>query len=205
MNDIVKSEAKNEIVVYQPNETMRLEVRVADESVWLTQAKMGELFGVDRTVINRHIHNVYKTGELMEAATCAKIAQVQNEGGRKITRLVSFYDLDMIIAVGYRVNSFEATQFRIWATQVLRSYLLNGLAVNRQYDALALEMDRRFADHDSKIIELRKDVDFFISSSLPPKSPTRPTSSASTSCSTPSTSTTNATTSSRRVINRRFE
>ena len=86
VNGIVKPEAKNEIVVYQPNETMRLEVRVADESLWLTQAKIGELFGVDRTVINRHIHNVYKTGELREAATCAKIAQVQNEGGRKITR-----------------------------------------------------------------------------------------------------------------------
>ena len=91
MNELVKSEPKNEIVVYQPNETMRLEVRVADESAWLTQAKIGELFVVDRTVINRHIHNVYNTGELMEAAICAKIAQVQTEGGRKITRLVSFY------------------------------------------------------------------------------------------------------------------
>ena len=81
MNDVVKPEAKNEIVVYQPNATMRLEVRVANESVWLSQAKIGELFGVDRTVINRHIHNIYRTGELNESATCAKIAQVQNEGG----------------------------------------------------------------------------------------------------------------------------
>ena len=165
----VKSEPKNEIVVYQPNETLRLEVLVENESVWLTQSKIGELFGVDRTVINRHIHNIYKTGELKEAATCAKIAQVQNEGGRQITRVLPFYDLDMIIAVGYRVNSFEATQFRIWATHVLRDYLLNGLAVNRRYDSLALEMDRRLADHDTKLIELRKDVDYFISSSLPPK------------------------------------
>ena len=167
--ELVKCEPKNEIVVYQPNETMRLEVRVADESVWLSQAKIGELFGVDRTVINRHIHNIYKTGELDESATCAKIAQVQNEGGRQITRVIPFYDLDMIIAVGYRVNSFEVTQFRIWATQVLRNYLLDGLAVNRRYDALALEMDRRFSEQDSRIVELRKDVDFFISSSLPPK------------------------------------
>ena len=167
--ELVKCEPKNEIVVYQPNETMRLEVRVADESVWLSQAKIGELFGVDRTVINRHIHNIYKTGELDESATCAKIAQVQNEGGRQITRVIPFYDLDMIIAVGYRVNSFEATQFRIWATQVLRNYLLDGLAVNRRYDALSLEMDRRFSEQDSRIVELRKDVDFFISSSLPPK------------------------------------
>ena len=162
-------EPKNEIVVYQPNETMRLDVRVENDTVWLTQAKIGELFGVDRSVVNRHIHNIYNTGELNEEATCAKIAQVQNEGGRQISRTMPFYDLDVIIAVGYRVNSYEATQFRIWATQVLRNYMLNGLAVNRRYDSLALEMDRRFADHDSKIIELRKDVDFFISSSLPPK------------------------------------
>ena len=166
---LVKSEPKNEIVVYQPNETLRLEVLVENESVWLTQSKISELFGVDRTVINRHIHNIYKTGELKEMATCAKIAQVQNEGGRQITRVLPFYDLDMIIAVGYRVNSFEATQFRIWATHVLRDYLLNGLAVNRRYDSLALEMDRRLSKHDADIIELRKDVDFFISSSLPPK------------------------------------
>ena len=169
VTELVKSEPKNEIVVYQPNETLRLEVLVENESVWLTQSKIGELFGVDRTVINRHIHNIYKTGELKEMATCAKIAQVQNEGGRQITRVLPFYDLDMIIAVGYRVNSFEATQFRIWATHVLRDYLLNGLAVNRRYDSLALEMDRRLSKHDADIIELRKDVDFFISSSLPPK------------------------------------
>ena len=84
--ELVKSEPKNEIVVYQPNETMRLEVLVENESVWLTQSKIGELFGVDRTVINRHIHNIYKTGELKEVATCAKIAQVQNEGGRQTAR-----------------------------------------------------------------------------------------------------------------------
>ena len=78
-NDLIPAQ-KNEIVVYQPNETLRLEVRVENESVWLTQSKIGELFGVDRTVINRHIHNIYRTGELKENATCAKIAQVQDEG-----------------------------------------------------------------------------------------------------------------------------
>ena len=73
--------SENQIVVYQPNETVRLEVRLENETVWLNQSKLGELFGVDRTVVNRHIHNIYKTGELDESATCAKIAQVQNEGG----------------------------------------------------------------------------------------------------------------------------
>ena len=80
-------ESKNEIVVYQPNDTIRLEVLVENETVWLTQSRLGELFGVDRTVVNRHIHNIYKTGELQESSTCAKIAQVQNEGGRSISQL----------------------------------------------------------------------------------------------------------------------
>jgi hypothetical protein len=88
----------NEIVVYQPDETMRLEVRLENETVWLNQSRMGDLFGVDRTVVNRHIRNIYKSGELEESATCAKIAQVQSEGGRAVSRVVPFYSLDMIIA-----------------------------------------------------------------------------------------------------------
>ena len=134
--------AENQIVVYQPNETVRLDVRLENETVWLTQAKLGVLFGVDRTVVNRHIHNIYKTGELEETATCAKIAQVQNEGGRSITRIVPFYNLDMIIAVGYRVNSLQATRFRQWATQVLREYLLRGYSVNARMNLLEDKVDR---------------------------------------------------------------
>lgn len=126
--------AENQIIVYQPNETVRLDVWLANETVWLNQSRIGELFGVDRTVVNRHIHNIYKTGELDEPSTCAKIAQVQKEGGRSITRQLPFYNLDMIIAVGYRVNSFAATQFRKWATTILREYLLRGYAFNQHID-----------------------------------------------------------------------
>ena len=142
-------EGKNEIVVYQPNDTIRLEVLVENETVWLTQSRLGELFGVDRTVVNRHIHNIYKTGELQESATCAKIAQVQNEGGRSISRTLPFYNLDMIIAVGYRVNSKLATQFRIWATSVIRSYLLQGFSVNQRLIQMEDRIDRRLSKHDA--------------------------------------------------------
>ena len=135
--------SKNQIVVYQPNETVRLDVRLENETVWLNQGRIGELFGVDRTVVNRHIHNIYKTGELDEPSTCAKIAQVQNEGGRSITRQIPFYNLDMIIAVGYRVNSFAATQFRKWATTILREYLLRGYAFNHRLNALEDKVDRQ--------------------------------------------------------------
>ena len=101
-----------EIILYQPDNNIRLEVRMHEETVWLTQQQMAFLYGVDRTVIVKHIGNIYKTKELHESTTCAKIAQVQSEGGRNVLRKVNLYSLDMIISVGYRVNSVNATRFR---------------------------------------------------------------------------------------------
>ena len=162
------AETENQIVVYQPNETVWLDVRLENETVWLTQARLGLLFGVDRTVINRHIHNIYKTGELEETATCEKIAQVQNEGVRSISRVVPFYNLDMIIAVGYRVNSIQATRFRQWATVVLREYLLKGYAFNQRLGLMEDKMDRRLCRAESDIADLKEKVDFFVQTQTPP-------------------------------------
>ena len=162
------NEPKNEIVVYRPNETLRLDVRLENETVWLNQARLGELFGVDRTVVNRHIHNIYKSGELDEQSTCAKIAQVQKEGERTITRQIPFYNLDVIIAVGYRVNSFAATQFRKWATTILREYLLRGYAFNQRMSALEDRIDRRMSKTERDVVELNEKVDFFVQTSQPP-------------------------------------
>ena len=164
--ELVKSESRNEIVVYQPNETMRLEVAIQDDTVWLNQMQMAELFGRERSVIAKHIRNAFKEGELLPESVCAKFAQTAADGK---TYQVDYFNLDVIISVGYRVKSQQGTRFRIWATQVLKAYLLNGVAVNRKYDALAFEMDRRLSKHDADIVELRKDVDYFISLSLPPK------------------------------------
>lgn len=102
------------------------------ETIWATQEQIADLFDVDRSVINRHIRNIYKEGELREAATCAKNAQVRKEGERTVTRTISSYNLDMIISVGYRVNSKKATSFRIWATKVLKQYVVGGMAVNER-------------------------------------------------------------------------
>ena len=143
---------KNEIIVYQPDETIRLEVRLENETVWLTQNRLGTLFDVDRSVISRHIRKIYNSGELAEEATCAKIAQVHLEGTRAITRLQPYYNLDVIIAVGYRVNSIRATQFRIWATKVLKQYLLRGYAVNDRLERL----ETKVARHDEQIGVLLK-------------------------------------------------
>ena len=160
--------AENQIVVYQPNETVRLDVRLENETVWLNQARLAELFCVDRTVVNRHIHNIYKTGELDESSTCAKIAQVQVEGGRSIMRTIPFYNLDMIIAVGYRVNSLQATRFRQWATKILREYLLHGYAVNTRLNQLEDKMDRRLSKTEADVAELKDKVDFFVQTQTPP-------------------------------------
>lgn len=110
--------------------SLRVEVIVGDETVWLNQKSMAELFDVDRSVITKHLSNIYSEGELDDNSTCAKIAQVQIEGNREVKREVEFYNLDAIIAVGYRVNSYNATQFRIWATKILKEYLIKGFALD---------------------------------------------------------------------------
>ena len=131
---------RGEIIIYQTADgETRLDVRMENDSVWLTQAQIAHLFGVDRTVIVRHVNNIYKSSELEREATCAKIAQVQHEGLRQVRRMIPFYNLDMILSVGYRVNSKNATQFRIWANKVLKEYLIKGYAVNSQAKAEQLE------------------------------------------------------------------
>ena len=108
-----------------------VDVKMDGDTVWLSQAQMAELFQTDRTSILRHIKNIYKTGELEENPTCAFFAQVRTEGKRTVTRQIPYYNLDMIISVGYRVNSLRGTQFRIWANKVLKEYLVKGYAVNK--------------------------------------------------------------------------
>ena len=123
----------NEIVIYQSEDgKTQLDVKLEGETVRLTQTQMSELFQTDRTVINRHIRNIYKSGELEEEATCTKNAQVRIEGNRTVSRSIPYYNLDMIISVGYRVNSIRGVRFRQWANSVLKQYLIKGYAVNER-------------------------------------------------------------------------
>ena len=112
---------------------VKLEVYLQEETLWLSQKMMAELFEVDVRTINEHLQNIYKTGELLEDPTIRKIRIVQNEGTREVSREVTFYNLDAIIAVGYRVNSQRATQFRIWSTQILKEYIIKGFAMNDEH------------------------------------------------------------------------
>ena len=150
----------NQIVVYQPNETMRLDVRLEKETVWLTQEQIANLFGTKRPAITKHLSNIYKSGELEREGTCSILEHMGNDG--KQTYRTMFYNLDAILSVGYRVNSRYATLFRRWATQVLKAYLLKGYALNARLNQLEDRVDRRFAKHDQQIVELTEKVDFFV-------------------------------------------
>lgn len=120
-----------EVIIFNTEDgDVQVQVDTVKETVWMTQKGMAELFGVSVPAINQHVKNVYQEGELLEAATVKKNLIVQSEGSRKVQRNVDYYNLDMIIAVGYRVNSKRATAFRIWATKVLRDYLIKGFALD---------------------------------------------------------------------------
>src|SRR5882724_1630766 len=121
------------IIIYQtPDGQTSIDVTLEHDTVWLDQYQLAELFQTDRSSITKHVRNIYKSAELDEQATCAKIAQVQQEGKRRVTRQVTRYNLDIIISVGYRVNSIRGTQFRIWANKLLKDYLVKGYALHEK-------------------------------------------------------------------------
>ena len=153
---------ENKIVVYEPDETIRLDVRLDDDTVWLTQNQMTDLFQRDRTVITRHINNVFSEGELDEKSNVHFLHIPFSD------KPVKVYSLNVIISVGYRVKSIRGTQFRIWATNVLREYLLRGYTFNTRLNQLEDKVDRRLAKHDDRFATLEQKVDFFVQTKEPP-------------------------------------
>ena len=151
--------SENQIIVYQPNETVRLDVRLENETVWLTQEQMSLLFGRDQSVIARHVGNIFKEGELDRNSVYAKNAYTASDGK---TYQVAFYNLDVVISVGYRVKSVQGTRFRQWATGVLKEYLIRGYTVNARLNQLEDKMDRRLAKTEADVVELKDKVDFFV-------------------------------------------
>ncbi|MDA3853151.1 MAG: RhuM family protein [Bacteroidales bacterium] len=151
---------KNEIIIYQAeDDSTRLEVKVEDDSIWLTQSQIVELFVTSKANVSEHIKNIFKSGELNEMSTVRNIRTVRSEGGRRVNRDLVYYNLDVIISVGYRVNTLRGTQFRIWANNVLKDYLLKGYATNRRFNRI-----------ETDISELKDKFDTFdlqIQSSLP--------------------------------------
>lgn len=145
---------------------MKLEVRLEDETVWLTQQQIADLFGTKRPAITKHLSNIFKSGELDENSVRSILEHTAADG--KIYK-TQFYNLDAILSVGYRVNSRNATIFRQWANKVLKDYLLRGYAINQRLIEMSDRLDRRLLEQDGKIAAIRRDIDFFVRTSLPPK------------------------------------
>lgn len=148
---------KGEIVLYEPDSSIQLEVRMADETVWLNLNQMAMLFGRDKSVISRHIKNIFREKELPQVSTVANFATVQVENKRQVIRNIEYYNLDIIISVGYRVKSIQGTRFRQWANTVLKDYILRGYAVNQRFERL----EQRVSHTEEKIA-------FFVRTALPP-------------------------------------
>lgn len=165
----MKTNQANEIILYQPDDTLAIDVRVEDESVWLTQAQIVELFDSSKANISEHLKHIFESAELDREATVRNFRTVRMEGNRRVTRTLEFFNLDVIISVGYRVNTIRGIQFRQWANKVLKEYLLRGYSVNQRMKQLEDRMDRRFSEYDQHFRELDKKVDFFVRSSLQPK------------------------------------
>ena len=156
---------KGEIVMYQPDETIRLEVRVESETVWLTQQQMAELFLTTKQNVSLHVNNIFKEDELTESSVVKESLTTAKDGKRYKTKM---YNLDVIISVGYRVKSKRGTKFRQWANRVLKEYIIRGYVLNQQLRMLEERMENKFQDYDSKLKEIQGKVNFFVRSSLPP-------------------------------------
>lgn len=155
------SQNRGEIVIYQPDEITRLEVRVEGETVWLTQEQIALLFGVKRPAITKHIRNIFAIQELEELAVCSILERTASDGK---TYMTQFYNLDMILSVGYRVNSKNAVMFRRWANSVLKEVLLKGFSINNRF----LSIENQLNEHKLLLAKHSEKIDFFVRTSLPP-------------------------------------
>lgn len=160
------AEQKDEIILYQPDDLVRLEVRLEDETVWLTQEQIAYLFGTKRPAITKHLNNIYKSGELDRSSTCSILEHMANDGRQHYT--TQYYNLDAILSVGYRVNSKNATLFRKWANQVLKEYLLKGHAINQRLNDIETRLGSKLMRHEQRLDKMDQKIDFFVRTSLPP-------------------------------------
>lgn len=162
------SSGGNEIIIYQPDSTLSLDVRVENETVWLTQVQIVELFASSKANVSEHIKNIFASNELNKESTVRKFRTVRIEGGRSVNRNMEYFNLDVIISVGYRVNTKRGIQFRQWANRILKEYLLRGYSINQRLSHLEDKIDRRFSEYDRHLLQLDDKIDLFVRTSLPP-------------------------------------
>ena len=161
----MKTTFYGDVVIYHVAENADLEVRVADDTVWLSQSQMAMLFGVKENTVTYHIKEIYKIRELEVEATARKIRVVRKEGNRMVNRYIDFYNLDMILSIGYRVNTVSGIQFRHWASSVLKEYMFRGYALNPHL----VQLEQHIIRHDLQISDINQRIDNIVQTAIPPK------------------------------------
>lgn len=156
------STQKTEIVVYQTTEIQQIEVRITDDTVWLTQAQIATMFGVQKAAISKHLKNIFASGELMQSSVVSILETTASDGKKYAT---NYYNLDAILSIGYRVNSIFATRFRIWANHVLKEYIVRGAAVNHRLE----NVESRLLKNEQHLLSVEQKMDSFFGKNLPPK------------------------------------
>ncbi len=159
---------KDEVVVYQPDDKVRIEVRLNDDMIWISQPQMVQLFQSSKANISEHIKNIFQQNELDENSTVRKIRTLQKEGNREVYRNISYYNLDVIISVGFRVNTKVGIHFRQWANNILKNNLLKGYSINQRIDYIENKLEQKLNDHDVQLGKINEQINYFVQKSIPP-------------------------------------
>lgn len=159
---------KDEVVVYQPDDKVRIEVRLNDDMIWISQPQMVQLFQSSKANISVHIKNIFQQNELDENSTVRKIRTLQKEGNREVYRNISYYNLDVIISVGFRVNTKVGIHFRQWANNILKNNLLKGYSINQRIDYIENKLEQKLNDHDVQLGKINEQINYFVQKSIPP-------------------------------------
>ena len=159
---------KDEIIIYQPNDDLKIEVRLNDEMIWLSQPQIVQLFQSSKSNISEHIKSIYHQNELDKDSTVRKFRTVQQEGNRSVSRNITYYNLDLIISVGFRVNTKIGIHFRQWANKILKDNLLRGYSINQRVDYIENKIEHKLQEHDVQLNRINEQINYFVQKSLPP-------------------------------------
>ena len=161
-------QSKDEIIIYQPNDNTKIEVRLNDEMIWLSQAQIVQLFQSSKSNISEHIRNIYSQNELDKDSTVRIFRTVQTEGNRNVHRNITYYNLDMIISIGFRVNTKIGIHFRQWANNILKDNLIKGYSINKRIDYIENKIEHKLQEHEAQLNKIDEQINYFVQKSLPP-------------------------------------
>lgn len=161
-------QSKDEIIIYQPNDNTKIEVHLNDEMIWLSQPQIVQLFQSSKSNISEHIRNIYSQNELDKDSTVRIFRTVQTEGNRNVHRNITYYNLDMIISIGFRVNTKIGIHFRQWANNILKDNLIKGYSINKRIDYIENKIEHKLQEHEAQLNKIDEQINYFVQKSLPP-------------------------------------